>query len=76
MDKSPLNILSFGKALRLEGGKLYRWYRDVLSDYAKDGGQSVRENNICVTQDDQEKTIEVPIFRKEIFSGMLLLTIQ
>ena len=67
MDESPLNILSFGKALRLEGGKLYRWYRDVLSDYAKDGGESVRENNISVIQGAQEKTIEVPIFREDNF---------
>jgi len=67
MDESPLNILSFGKALRLEGGKLYRWYRDVLSDYAKDGGESVRENNISVIQGNQEKIIEVPIFRENNF---------
>lgn len=73
MDESPLNILSFGKALRLEGGKLYRWYRDVLSDYAKDGGQSVRENNISVTQDDQEKTIEVPIFREKNFGSHMAI---
>jgi len=68
MDESPLNILSFGKALRLEGGKLYRWYRDVLSDYAKDGGKSVRENNITVIQVEKEKTIEVPIFQENNFS--------
>ena len=67
MDESPLNILSFGKALRFEGGKLYRWYRDVLSDYAKDGGESVRENNISVIQGNQEKIIEVPIFRENNF---------
>ena len=81
MDESPLNILSFGKALRLEGGKLYRWYRDVLSDYAKDGGQSVRENNISVTQEDQEKTmlrpssatIEVPIFREKNFGSHMAI---
>ena len=62
MDESPLNILSFGKALRLEGGKIYRWYRDVLSDYAKDEGQSVRENNLTISQGEKEVTIEVPIF--------------
>ena len=67
MDKSPLNILSFGKALRLEGGKLYRWYRDVLSDYAKDGGQSVRKNNITLLHGEKEKTIEVPIFQEDNF---------
>lgn len=73
MDESPLNILSFGKVLRLEGGKLYRWYRDVLSDYAKDGGQSVRENNISVTQGDQSKAIEVPIFREDNFGSHMAI---
>ncbi len=73
MDESPLNILSFGKALRLEGGKLYRWYRDILSAYAKDGGQSVRENNITVSQGDKEATIEVPIFREDNFGSHMAI---
>ncbi|MCF6270404.1 MAG: transposase [Melioribacteraceae bacterium] len=73
MDESPLNISSFGKALRLEGGKLYRWYRDVLSDYAKDGGESVRENNITFSQGDKEETIEVPIFREENFGSHMAI---
>jgi len=68
LDCSPLNITSFGKALHINGATLHRWYRDVLSEYAKDKGKSVHEHDIIKTQGNKsEHRIEVPILREENF---------
>ena len=65
MDSAPINLTGFGKILHIESNTIYKWYRDVLSDYAKDGGQSVHENDITIKDKSIEKTIRVPIFREE-----------
>ena len=73
MDSSPLNITSFGKALRLKGSSIYRWYRDVLSSYAQDGGASVHENDIKVGNPGKQKTIDVPIFEEANFGEKMAI---
>lgn len=67
MDYSPLNITSFGIALHLKGNTIYGWYRDVLSEFAQDGGQSVHANDIEVFTRHGPKVIEVPIFKSGNF---------
>ncbi len=67
MDCSPLNITSFGEALRIKGGTIYRWYRDVLSGYAKDKGASIHIHDVKIFVGGKEKIIEVPILRAENF---------
>ena len=61
LDIAPMNITSFGKALHIEANTLYTWYKDVLSDYARDQGASVHENDVKT----KTKTIEVPIFEEK-----------
>lgn len=64
-----MNITSFGRALHIEGSTIYRWFRDVLSDYAKDKSlmhkHDVGESN--------GKNIEVPILRSENFGEKLAI---
>ncbi len=69
MDYSPLNITSFGIALGINGNTIYRWYRDVLSEYAKDNGASVHIHDVKLFVGGQEKIIEVPILRPENFGA-------
>jgi len=73
LDSSPLNITSFGKALRLKGSSIYRWYRDVLSSYAQDGGASVHENDIKAGNPGKQKTIDVPIFEEVNFGEKMAI---
>lgn len=63
-----MNITSFGKALQIKGSTIYRWYRDCLSDYARD--------NTIVHKHDIIKpisTIEVPVFREENFGDKMCI---
>ena len=71
MDCSPLNITSFGEALRIKGGTIYRWYRDVLSEYAKDKGASVHIHDVKILVGGKGKIIEVPILRTENFGDSM-----
>lgn len=73
MDSGPLNITSFGKALRLKGSSIYRWYRDVLSSYAQDGGASVHKNDIKTGRPGRQKTIDVPIFEESNFGEKMAI---
>lgn len=73
MDGAPLNITSFGKALRIKGNTIYKWYRDVLSEFAKDGGKSVHSNDIKAGLQERKKTIEVPIFKEENFGNKMTI---
>jgi transposase len=67
LDYSPLNITSFGKALQIRGPTIYRWYRDVLSDYAKD--KSVMHKHDVERAAGQ--TIEVPILEEKNFGDKM-----
>ena len=60
-----MNITSFGKALQVNGPTIYRWYRDVLSEYAQDKG-IVHKYDI-VKGDKAGTIIEVPILKAENF---------
>jgi transposase len=71
LDCSPLNITSFGEALRIKGSTIYRWYRDVLSEYAKDKGASVHIHDVRMLVGGKEKIIEVPILRMENFGDSM-----
>lgn len=73
MDCNPLNITSFGEALQIKGSTLHRWYRDVLSDYAKDGGASVHRDDLKIQNGKKETVIEVPILRKENFGSKMAI---
>lgn len=65
-----MNITSFGKALQIKPSSIYRWYKDVLSDYAKDKS-IVHKHDI--TKPLQDKTIEVPIFKHENFGPKMAI---
>jgi transposase len=67
LDSGPLNITSFGKAILIKGSTIYRWYRDVLSSYARDGGESVHKNDVGTGNPGNRKTISVPIFEEANF---------
>ncbi len=67
MDSAPLNITSFGKTLRIKGSTIYKWYRDVLSFYAQDGGASVHKNDVKTGSHSKQNTIDVPIFEESNF---------
>ena len=74
MDCSPLNITSFGKALHIKGATIYRWYRDVLSDYAGDKGKSVHAHDIIRTDGIKTKqTIRVPILKEGNFGEKMCI---
>jgi transposase len=57
-----MNITSFGKALQIKGPTLYRWYKNVLSDYARDKTM-MHKNDMA--HPEKGKTIEVPILKPE-----------
>lgn len=63
-----MNITSFGKALQIKGSTIYRWYRDCLSDYAKD-------NSIVHRHDIKAPpgNIEVPILKIENFGERMAI---
>lgn len=73
MDSDPLNITSLGRVLRIKGNTIYKWYRDVLSQYAKDGGNSVHVNDIRAGTPGNIKTIEVPIFKECNFGDRMAI---
>lgn len=73
MDSDPLNITSFGKALRLKGNTIYIWYRDVLSSYAQDGGESVHKNDVKVGPPGRARVIGVPIFEEDNFGEKMAI---
>ncbi|MDP2159400.1 MAG: transposase [Flavobacterium sp.] len=73
MDCSPLNITGFGKALQIKGSTLHRWYRDVLSDYAKDGGKSVHQHDVIIETGKKDKLLEVPILRANNFGANMTI---
>lgn len=72
MDCSPLNITSFGKALHTKGPTIYRWYRDVLSDYSKDK-KAIHKHDIVKVTGNKTQTIEVPILREENFGDKMAI---
>lgn len=66
-----MNITSFGKALQLNGPTIYRWYRDVLSDYAQD--KTIMHKHDIVKGDKAKTIVEVPIFREENFGSKMAI---
>ncbi|MDZ4203453.1 MAG: transposase [Bacteroidales bacterium] len=73
MDYGPLNITSFGVALHIKGNTIYNWYRDVLSGFASDGGQSVHTNDIEVLTRHGTKVVEVPILKPDNFGDKMAI---
>ncbi len=65
-----MNLTSFGTALHINPSTLYIWYRDVLSDYAKDKGKSVHKNDV---KRKGKKVIRVPIFKEENFGEKMAI---
>jgi len=65
-----MNLTSFGTALHINPSTIYTWYRDVLSDYAKDKGKSVHENDVVKKG---KKVIQVPIFREKNFGEKMAI---
>ena len=68
-----MNLTSFGRALHLEANTIYKWYRDVLSDYAKDGGKSVHKNDIPASFPTKEGVIRVPVFKEDNFGSKMAI---
>ncbi len=73
MDSDPLYITSFGKALQIKGNTIEKWYRDVLSFYAQDGGASVHKNDIKTGSPGKQNIIEVPIFEDSNFGEKMAI---
>lgn len=73
MDYSPLNITSFGAALHIKGNTIYTWYRDVLSQFAQEGGQSVHANDVEILTRQSKEIIEVPIFKEDNFGEKMTI---
>lgn len=67
-----MNITSFGNALQIKGPTIYRWYRDVLSDYAKDKG-IVHKHDVIKSVGNKESPIEVPIMKEENFGANMAI---
>ncbi len=65
-----MNITSFGKALQIKGPAIYRWYKEVLSDYAKDPNIVHKYD---ITKPSTGKTIEVPVFRPDNFGPKMAI---
>ena len=65
-----MNLTSFGTALHINPSTLYIWYRDILSDYAKDKGKSVHKNDV---KRKGKKVIRVPIFKEENFGEKMAI---
>ncbi|MBM3436978.1 MAG: transposase [Bacteroidetes bacterium] len=65
-----MNITGFGKALQIKGPTLYRWYKDVLSDYARDKTM-MHKNDI--THPEKGKEIGVPILKPENVGAKMCL---
>jgi len=70
LDSGPLNLTSFGAALHINAPTIYKWYRDVLSSYAKDKGKSVHENDVAQSR---KRIIHVPIFREKNFGEKMTI---
>lgn len=68
-----MNITSFGKAILIKGSTVYRWYRDVLSSYARDGGQSVHKNDVRTGSPGNTKAISVPVFEEANFGEKMAI---
>jgi transposase len=66
-----MNITSFGKALQIKGPTIYRWYRDVLSEYGQD--KTIMHKHDIVKGDKARTTIEVPILRAENFGEKMAI---
>lgn len=66
-----MNITSFGKALQVKGPTIYRWYRDVLSEYAQD--KSIMHKHDIIKGDKARTIIEVPILRAENFGEKMAI---
>jgi len=73
LDCCPTNLTSFGRFLQIKSNTLYVWYRDVLSDFAKDGGASVHRNDIQKTSAGRQEPIKVPIFKEENFGKRMAI---
>lgn len=73
MDCCPTNLTGFGRYLQIKPNTLYVWYRDVLSDFAKDGGASVHKNDIHNTIGNRQGAIKVPIFKEENFGKRMAI---
>jgi transposase len=63
-----MNITSFGKALQIKGSTIYRWYRDVLSDYAKDK-TAIHKHDL----NNKGHTVEVPILEEKNFGEKMAI---
>ena len=68
-----MNLTSFGKFLQIKANTIYVWYRDVLSDFAKDSGASVHKNDIHKTPGSSQNGISVPILKEENFGKRMAI---
>jgi len=59
--------------LHIKGNTIYKWYRDVLSDFARDGAKSVHANDIVVAKAKESKVIEVPVFKPDNFGEKMTI---
>ncbi|MCP4143430.1 MAG: hypothetical protein GY755_24610 [Chloroflexi bacterium] len=73
MDFAPLNITSFEKTLRIRGSTIYKWYRDVLSFYAQDGGTRVHKNDVKTGSPSKQTAIDVPIFEESNYGKKMAI---
>ena len=66
MDKLQANTTHIGTALCVDGKKLWRWYRDVLSGFLDDHTQAEQHQyDFNVTVNGKEKQVKVPILKPD-----------
>lgn len=64
MDKLQANTTHIGTALCVDGKKLWRWYRDVLSGFLEEQSQTEQHKyDFKVTVNGKEKQVRVPILK-------------
>lgn len=67
MDSQPLNFQSVGVILCVEGKKLYRWYKEVLSGFTDQTQQDLlhKYDTKEKDKDKKEHSVQVPILKPE-----------
>ena len=78
IEKKPISFQIIGRILGLEGKKVYRWYKDVLSGFTDEKKQfELHKNDLPKRTIDPEtgetQVIPVPIFKPENFGANMAI---
>lgn len=68
IEKKPIGFQVLGRILGIDGKKIYRWYKEVLSGFTSKEKQSeLHENDLSLTLAPDPKTGEIPMISVPIF---------